>query len=66
MAELSKEKDKVSFYVSEMDSETVCIDWKMVNVFSVENLQPVEVKAYDYYKPKVETSIMFAAPQFAL
>jgi CD109 antigen len=66
MAELSKEKDKISFYLSKMDSETVCIDWKMVNVFSVENLQPVEVKAYDYYKPKVEVSMMFGAPKFAL
>jgi CD109 antigen len=66
MAELSKEKDKVAFYLSKMDDETVCIDWKMENEYSVLNLQATEVKAYDYYKPTIEISEMFLPPDFSL
>jgi CD109 antigen len=64
MVELSQEKDKVTFYLSKMDHETMCMDWKMVSEFSVSNLQATQVKAYDYYRTSIAVSEMFWPPQF--
>jgi CD109 antigen len=66
MIEVSKDKDKVVFYLSKMGPEVVCIDWRMDFVYPVGNLQPTVVRAYDYYRPSMEVSIMFAAPKHLL
>ncbi|RNA23969.1 CD109 antigen-like protein [Brachionus plicatilis] len=60
LAEQSADRTKVAFYLDQLDFDWICINWKMYRTHSVENLQPVIVKVYDYYNIDSEIDYFIA------
>ncbi|XP_076059567.1 alpha-2-macroglobulin-like protein 1 [Oratosquilla oratoria] len=55
--------NKVTFYIDELTSITLCADFNVTREVDVDNVKPGTVRAYDYYQPEFTIERRYVLPR---